>query len=75
MSHASNLIIAEELQLNFVLLRVVMMQPAADEKDAGGGGCDPKRAQRADQGSNLIVAVLFDIFFLPLLLLLLSKLK
>jgi hypothetical protein len=49
MGHTSNFIIAVELQLDFLLLPVVTMQPAANEKYAGGGGCYPKRAQRGSR--------------------------
>jgi hypothetical protein len=52
MGHTSNFIIAVELQLDFLLLPVVTMQPAANEKYAGGGGCYPKRAQRGSRSPS-----------------------
>lgn len=55
MNESSNLIIAVELQLDLLLLLlpVVLLQPAADEEDADGGGRDPERAQRADDPVHL----------------------
>jgi hypothetical protein len=59
--------------MGFLLLPVVTMQPAANEKYADGGGRDPKRAQRGSRSPSASLrwtpalrprlVVLFDTFF------------